>query len=129
MKILLNNFLLVIFIGLTSSYSITAQHTEKLFIGKSIKIEKGTIHFISLIEDSRCPESDTCFWEGQAKVLINIDGIEQEVLFQGNQIHTLKPKQTLKNGKTITGYRLKPYPKSNTKTKKTPYYLELIFEE
>ncbi len=131
-------YLLLVF----SPFFIIAQNTTKkikppqiitkLKIGKTINLETKSIQFLKVIEDSRCPTGVSCFWEGQAKVLIGL--YENDVLIEEKQIivgaKDISPhnnKELLKSGeKTILGYNLNPYPVVDQKINFSEYYLELL---
>lgn len=74
MKILAFSFLLFLFIGQTplgANAAVLRRASElRLEKGKqaTVKKEKLTVKFVSVVEDSRCPEGATCVWQGNAKI-------------------------------------------------------------
>lgn len=58
-----------------------------LGIGEEFGITNTAVKFIKVISDSRCPESVTCIWPGEAKILLGVEfnGIysEKEVIVSG----------------------------------------------
>ncbi len=43
-------------------------------LGETAQRDGHAIRFVSVVEDSRCPQGTTCVWEGRAKVAVEIDG-------------------------------------------------------
>jgi len=110
----------------------TPQIITKLPYNQELNFDGTKLKFIDVLEDSRCPTNDNCFWEGQIKVNIGIYKEqklveEKEITFLGKGNDLDHPKLLFKtNKKNIYGYRVNPYPRSQTKIPKKEYYIELI---
>ncbi|GAA0715552.1 hypothetical protein GCM10009430_10130 [Aquimarina litoralis] len=134
---------LLIFLFLFFSFSkIDAQSSQekkespqiitKLKAGKKALFGNKSIHFINVVEDSRCPTGVSCVWAGQAKVIIGIyenDILveEKEYIISASGINPIKPQELLQSDKkTIFGYNLSPYPANGQKIDPSSYYLELL---
>ena len=48
------------------------QIAVKLVPGESVNIKGAEITFVEVLEDSRCPSSVDCIWNGRARVLLKI---------------------------------------------------------
>ena len=86
----------------------------------SQKLSSGlTIRFTSVLEDSRCPTDVQCAWEGNAEILLELSGGDQETvhLNTGSQF----PGTEVYNGYTITLQELKPYPVQGTSIAESDY--------
>lgn len=104
----------------------------KLKTGTSFTLDKKAVKFIKVVEDSRCPSDVTCFWAGQATVLIGLyenDDLleEKEIIIGAKGISPKNIKELItSHNKTIFGYNLIPYPSSDQKINPSDYYLELL---
>jgi len=78
-----------------------------LSFGQSISIQNTDLKlkFTTLLEESRCPEGLMCFWEGNAKIALEVNHT-QIVLNTA-----LKPRETLYQRYKIALMDLSPYPK------------------
>ena len=90
------------------------QNQEKTAPRTAIKIK-----FLSVVEDSRCPEGVNCIWAGVAKIKLQLrkNGKTGEFELNTNQ---------LDKSITFEGYEIKlaaltPYPKSGTAIKPAAY--------
>ncbi|CAN5452975.1 hypothetical protein BH10ACI1_BH10ACI1_16050 [soil metagenome] len=67
---------LIMMLAFGFGFSADAQNTERvqLRVGKqkTVTTDKIKIKFVSLIEDSRCPEGTQCVWAGNAKIKIKV---------------------------------------------------------
>ena len=114
MKAILSTFLFTLFFGmfLTMEAKTTAQlklriAQEKTAPGTTIKVK-----FLSVIEDSRCPEGVNCIWAGVAKIKIQLRKAgkpAKEFELNTNQLD----KSITFEGHTIKLVTLTPYPKSS----------------
>jgi len=108
------------------------QIITRLKADKTMNFETKSIHFIKVLEDSRCPSDVSCVWAGQSRVLIGLYENntlleEKEIIIGANEISANDTKMLLRLGeKTIYGYNLSPYPSSTQKTNPSDYYLELL---
>lgn len=66
-----------------------------------------TLTFTALGEDSRCPEGAQCFWQGNARVVISVDGAKED-LNTG-----VPPHRVIRRGYTIELLEVLPYPKAD----------------
>ncbi|MDY8137043.1 hypothetical protein [Aquimarina sp. 2201CG5-10] len=133
---------IIIFILFIAPFiSINAQETDKvdppmivtkLKSGKTLNLDKKSIKFMGVTEDSRCPTGVSCVWEGQAKAVIgfyeNDKLIEQKVyVFGSSSINPNNMEELLDQDKTkVYGYTLSPYPSFGQKIEATDYFLELV---
>ena len=88
---------------------------EKTAPGTTIKIK-----FLSVIEDSRCPEGVNCIWAGVAKIKIQLRKAgkpAQQFELNTNQLD----KFITFEGHTIKLTALTPYPKSGAATNAAAY--------
>lgn len=131
----MNNFILIIFSFLAFSCeqptNPTGQTVDKEFVlnyGRSIQLQYIDTFFVSLLdvlEDSRCPKGYTCFWEGNAKITLNID--QRRTIVNT----TLDPKEVIYIGKSGTPYRIKllsvsPYPELDVQRSLKDYSITFI---
>jgi hypothetical protein len=72
--------------------------------------------FDSLVQDSRCPSTATCIWQGEAtvKVSLKVNGRKESF-----NLSTLNQRPDYRNDTTISGYNIKllmvnPYPGSQS---------------
>lgn len=112
----------------------TPKIITKLKVDNRIDFDKKSIHFIKVINESRCPTGAQCIWAGQAIILIgiyenNILIEEKEITFGADGITPDSPKEILiTDKKTVYGYQLKPHPSATAKTDFSNYYLELLIK-
>ena len=96
----------------------------------NIESENIKIKFLDILEDSRCPSDVQCVWQGQARVLVNVEKNGQDL---GDFILIdLADKEDLRikdfNGYTIKLLKVMPYPKINEKVE-TDTTIRLIVEK
>jgi hypothetical protein len=83
--------------------------SDPLKLGEEIVFDDFSVKFIKVISDSRCPESVTCIWAGEAEVLLGItfnrSYFEQQITVTG------KASEILESGNfRISLEYLDPYP-------------------
>ena len=122
MKTTLFTMFITFLFGMTTMA--TAQKPEKITVrvaqektapGTTIKVK-----FLSVIEDSRCPEGVNCIWAGVAKIKIQLRKTgkpAKEFELNTNQMD----KSITFEGHTIKLVTLTPYPKSGTAIKPAAY--------
>lgn len=84
----------------------------KQAVGKKSKIK---VKFVSVVEDSRCPEGVNCVWAGNAKIKVLISNGMTSREYEMNS--NLGPKGDTFDGWAIYLEDLTPYPKANVKTR------------
>ena len=87
---------------------------------KNVPRTKMTIKFVSLVEDSRCPEGVNCIQAGNAKikVTVKIRGAESKT-FELNT--NLGPKGETFEGYAINLVNVTPAPKDNVRINRNAY--------
>ncbi len=105
--------------------------TIELKIGAQVTISdiNYIINFLDITEDSRCPTSETCFWEGQAvaKFSLNIDGASQEMELVSRSSAPQEAQKTI-GERTIRMASVDPEPVTNTPIEKAAYSITLVVE-
>lgn len=114
-------FLASIFVMCQSAQAQTNQELT-LQVGKQKKAFKNklVIQFVSVLEDSRCPEDVDCVWAGNAKVQIRVrklNGTWKTLEINSN----LEPQSQRFEGYEIKLKSLTPNPKVNVKIKPETY--------
>ena len=105
----------LIFAFATVGYSqSTRTVTIKAGQTKTESRSKLKIKFISVTEDSRCPEGVNCVWAGNAKVKVEIKSSRTTKIFEFNT--GMGPKGDVLDGWAINLEELTPYPKNNITT-------------
>ena len=88
---------------------------EKTVLRTAIRIK-----FLSVIEDSRCPEGVNCIWAGVARIKIQLRKIGQTT--KEFELNTNQTDKTITfEGHEIKLANLTPYPKSGTAIKAASY--------
>ena len=95
---------------------ITFGEREALSPGSGLKVAKhsATLLFKEVVSDSRCPRGVNCIRQGEAKVLVLVDGREQTILIEAN------PKKVAAVNFAGGAFRitdLTPYPDANLRPK------------
>ncbi|MES1262803.1 MAG: hypothetical protein ABUL69_00500 [Peristeroidobacter soli] len=89
---------------------VTLAPGERVFLDKTVPVR-----FLSVVEDSRCPQDATCIWAGQVTILI--DGVEGHMrptdLREGSSISVDQYQVTL--------VRVEPQPVSTAKIARENY--------
>ncbi|MDQ3181558.1 MAG: hypothetical protein M3Q33_13685 [Acidobacteriota bacterium] len=87
---------------------------------KTITKDKLKIRFISVIEDSRCPEGTNCVWAGNAKVHLKLK--KRNGAWEIFELNTnLEKKEIRFGGYAIKIVELTPTPKSNVRINRNGY--------
>jgi hypothetical protein len=105
----------------SSAYSYTPE-TISVKAGKQAvaKRSKLKIKFISVVEDSRCPNGAQCVWAGNAKIKVEISVPKGEK--KTVEINTgTGPKGDQVGGYAVTLDSLTPYPNANKPTDPKKY--------
>lgn len=89
-------------------------HKQKIFAKSNLIVK-----FVSLIEDSRCPEGANCVWAGNAKIKIEAGKSGKKETFEVNT--TLGPKAATYNGYVIELVSLMPVPRENIRINRNGY--------
>lgn len=94
----------------------------KVKVGKQKKFSRSKINvkFVSLVEDSRCPEGTNCVWAGNAKikvVLSSPDGGSETVEMNTN----LGAKGATLGAYAVNLISLTPTPKANVRLNRNAY--------
>ena len=90
--------------------------------GKSVKVNKLTITFAELAQDSRCPRTVTCIWAGAAEIRLRVKkGSKSETIL----LSTHKPTKATAFGSTIELLDLQPYPEEPGKHDRRVYRAKL----
>lgn len=116
MKTIFLSLILVFVFGSVSMTNAQTQSTVKVRAGKKARDSKSsiTVKFVSVSEDSRCPEGATCVWAGNAKVQV-------QVSMNGSEPKTFEANTNLGiRGNSYDNYaiyltELSPAPKSKKK--------------
>ena len=98
----------------------------KLGVGKSAAVKGGGlgIEFVSVVEDSRCPQGVDCIWEGNAKVRLRLKkagGASAEIELNTN----VEPQRAAALGYDVRLTSLAPYPKGSEAVDKKSYVAAL----
>ena len=80
-------------------------------LGETANVEGHDITFKEVLEDSRCPTSVVCVWEGQIKILVNVEGVDKEFVFskvvaKASKEHLILEEESL----SIQALQVSPYP-------------------
>lgn len=113
--------LLTLVLGTFQIAEAQSQERQKVQIHKQKRFAKSnlTVKFVSLIEDSRCPEGANCIWAGNAKIKIEIGKSGKKETFEVNT--TLGPKGATYNGYAIELVSLVPVPRENIRINRNGY--------
>ena len=110
----MKTLIFTLFFALGMAATVSAQTTESVTLkaGKKITAKKSKlkIKFISVTEDSRCPEGVNCIWAGNAKVKVEVIGARSTRVFEFNT--TVGQRGDQFDVWAITIDSLTPYPKS-----------------
>jgi hypothetical protein len=131
MKAVILSMLMMIMTGLgQNSTALTAVQVDQEFQlrrGQEVTIQ-GTnlkIKFVSVLEDSRCPEDVDCVWQGNGKVKLELK--EAKKNFISVIVNTgIAPKEVGYNKYTIKLVKLSPNNRSNQKIAQDQYEATLI---
>lgn len=85
------------------------------------------VRFVSVLEDSRCPEDVRCIWGGNAEVLVNVEaGVSRSDLKLNTHGADDSPKEVRYQQYSVGLVSLKPGRRTDTKIKAEEYVLMLI---
>ena len=96
-------------------------------IGKKVSLRdtKLSIRFVSVIEDSRCPQGVQCVWQGNAKASFELSGIERKP--STVRLNTgIEPKELEYSGYTVKLVKITPEPKSSERLAPRRYQATLV---
>ena len=90
-------------------------------VGKQTKASRSklTVKFVSLVEDSRCPEGTNCVWAGNAKIKVLVSKGGESNTFEMNT--NLGEKGNVFEGYAIYLTSLTPTPKANVRLNRNAY--------
>jgi hypothetical protein len=113
--------LLTFIFGTIQTVEAQSREQQKVQINKQKKFSRSnlTIKFVSLIEDSRCPEGTNCIWAGNAKIKIEVGKGGKKETFEVNT--NLGPKGATYDGYAIELISLTPTPKENIRINRNGY--------
>jgi hypothetical protein len=102
--------------------------TDNISVTVDEPFKKGRLK-VELIEvqDSRCPEGVSCFWEGNAKVTLKVSHKKKLDTISLNT-HQKFSQDTLINGMTISLLKLNPYPKDGEQLQLKDYSVNIKIE-
>jgi hypothetical protein len=95
------------------------RHEVKINKRKKFPRSKLTVKFLSVVEDSRCPEGANCIWAGNAKIKVEISDGKATEVFEMNT--NLGPKGATFDGYDVNLVELSPAPTSESKTNPNSY--------
>ena len=107
--------------SLTQTNAQTAQ-TINVRVGKQMKASRSkiTVKFVSLIEDSRCPDDANCIQAGNATIKITVSKAGSDpITFEANT--NLGAKGNVYEGYAIYLTSLTPIPKANIRINRNAY--------
>jgi hypothetical protein len=118
--IFLSLILMLVFGSVVQSNAQTAERVA-LRINKQKKLSRSklTIKFVSLVEDSRCPEGTNCIWAGNAKIKVKVSSARESKIFELNT--NLGAKGETLGGYAINLESLTPHPAANIRIDKNGY--------
>lgn len=107
--------------GTVPTFAAQTGEQQKIQIKKYKKFSRSKlkVRFVSLVEDSRCPEGANCVWAGNAKIKIEISNGRKKETFEVNT--NLGPKGATFGGYAVNLIELKPTPKVNAKINRNSY--------
>lgn len=110
-----------LFCGMQIISAQTQKDSMKLKPNEEKKIENSDVKvkFLSVIEDSRCPEGVNCIWAGNAKIKIEVSCNNNKEEFEINT--NLGAKGATFDGYAINLTDLSPVPKEGVTTEKESY--------
>ena len=122
--VLVSSLLLTFVIGVTARAETQNRETQKIRIEKQKKFAKSklTVRFVSLLEDSRCPEGVDCVWAGNARIKIEVWNRRTKNTYELNT--NLGAKGANFEGYAIELIALTPIPKENIRIDRNSYVAE-----
>ncbi len=122
MKNLILTLILTLFFGSLLPTEAKTDEQIKVLVNRQKVVPKTnlTVKFVSIIEDSRCPEGTNCVWAGNAKIKVTVKmrGIEPKT-FELNT--NLGAKGETYEGYAINLVSLTPTPKNNIRINRNGY--------
>lgn len=102
-----------------------SREQQKVQIHKQKKFSRSNliVKFVSLIEDSRCPEGINCVWAGNAKIQIKVSKGKESKTFDLNTF--TEPKAATFTGYEIKLIELNPKPATNIRINRNGYIATL----
>jgi len=107
----------------------------KLPINETLHLNIGSIKFMEVLEDSRCPKDITCIWDGRAKVRIaiqenNKESYQKKIIF-GELLEGETTNSVLFSTKNhlIYAIDLYPLPSSKVDQERGPFELLVHIEK
>lgn len=122
MKLILIFALIFTFaVGTVSTFAAQNPEKQAVKINKQKKFSRSKLNvkFVSLVEDSRCPEGVNCVWAGNAKIKIEVSSGKKKETFEVNT--NIGPKGAAFDGYAINLVELTPTPKANAKINRNSY--------
>lgn len=77
--------------------------------GETIRVDALSLEFTTLAEESRCPASATCVWEGNARILLTLTRGRSTSVVELNTSHRF-PSVAVFEGYFVELRNLDPYP-------------------
>lgn len=111
----------LLFVGMLMISAQTQKNSIKLKPNEEKKIENSDVKvkFLSVIEDSRCPEGANCIWAGNAKIKIQLSCNNNKEEFEINT--NVGAKGATFDGYAVNLTSLSPVPKQGETTDKNSY--------
>ncbi len=122
MKITILTLVLTLVFGIVGQSNAQTNQQFKLLVNrqKTVTKDKVTVKFISVVEDSRCPESTNCVWAGNAKIRIKVS--KSKGASKTFELNTnLKPQTVMFEGYEIKLVNLNPKPATNIRINRNGY--------
>lgn len=122
MKTMLLTTVLTLFFGGILTVEARSDKPIKVAVGREKKFSssKVRVKFVSLVEDSRCPEGVNCVWAGNATIKVSIslpDGSSETFEMNTN----LGPKGATFGPYAVNLTDLTPVPKENVRINRNSY--------
>lgn len=107
--------------GAVQTANAQSEQKETIKFGKQKKFSasKLTVKFLSIVEDSRCPQNVQCIQAGNARIKVEISNGTTKEVFEMNT--TIGPKGASFSGFAIYLDELAPMTKKNVKIKQKDY--------
>ena len=109
--------------------------SQKALLGQEFSLRAGRkisltdtklkIRFVSVIEDSRCPQGVNCVWQGNAKARFELSGIKSRP-FTVRLNTGMEPKEIEYSGYTVRLVGITPQPKSGERINPRDYEATLV---
>ena len=123
MKVLILTLAAIFIMTSVATASTAAQTPQTVTVKagkqKSASKSKLKIKFVSVIEDSRCPENVQCVWAGNAKIKVIVTSERGSETFEMNT--GMGPQGNQFDGWAITLESLTPTPRAGSKTAAKAY--------